>query len=367
MFSTLLSRPKTSKKVRCLLLSGVNISKPVDPTDTTRPLPDYYPVCQELEPDIIDASVALAGKNPLYKLVNHFLGSHFAVGLYAFFRQHKYDVVVTTGEDVGFPLALYRKLTFFIKHPPLLITCQTIGIRRSDIFLKKLRVGSAVTTFLCTTQTLIDLLIKEHYVKPEQIYYLLLHVDHNFFSPMPNVPVRNQLCSTGMASRDYATLVKAATGMDIDVIIDAGSQWFDEKLNFKDSDLPSNVRRIRSPTLKDVRQLYAESQFVVVPLKDVSFTVGLTVILEAMAMGKAVIATKVQQHEDFIEEGKNGAYVEPENVEDLREKIRYFQEHPEEVRRMGEYARKCVEQKYTLEHYVERLSEAINQVLPARV
>jgi spore maturation protein CgeB len=43
--------------------------------------------------------------------------------------------------------------------------------------------------------------------------------------------------------------------------------------------------------------------------------------------------------------------------------MRYLIEHPEEVRRMGENARKTIEERFTLSHFIERMHTAITGVI----
>jgi glycosyltransferase involved in cell wall biosynthesis len=162
-----------------------------------------------------------------------------------------------------------------------------------------------------------------------------------------------------MASRDYATLVAAAKELDIDIKIAADSPWFRQELNISAEVLPPRVEARSYQTYQALRHLYAESRLVVVPLLDVPFSAGYTVILEAMAMGKAVIVSRIKQRDDFIIDGWNGVYVTPGDVAGLRDRIRFLLDRPDEVRRLGANARMTVEERFTLDHYVERVREGL--------
>jgi glycosyltransferase involved in cell wall biosynthesis len=54
------------------------------------------------------------------------------------------------------------------------------------------------------------------------------------------------------------------------------------------------------------------------PLYQVDFQAGVTAILEAMAMGKAVICTRTPGQADIILEGETGLYAEPCDPATLR-------------------------------------------------
>jgi glycosyltransferase involved in cell wall biosynthesis len=344
------------------MISGVSISQSQRSPDQQRPTPDYQILIDTFHPDIIDIHTIHERMNPLLQLVEQRLGVQWAIALCAFQNRKHYSAILATGEDIGLPLAFLAKSTR--THIPLIITCHNISTRRPTFFLKRLGVGSAVRTFQCLSQTQATMLKEQSSISHDRIQMIYWHVDHDFFQPMPEVPVRAQICSAGMASRDYATLVAAVDGLEVDLKIAADSPWFTQKLNITAQKLPTRVEVRSYGNYAALRQLYAESQFVVVPLFDVNFSAGYTVILEAMAMGKPVIVTKIRQRDDFIIDGWNGLYVAPGNVAELHDRIRFLIEHPDEVRRMGENARKTIEERFTLSHFVERMRTAITGVMP---
>lgn len=57
---------------------------------------------------------------------------------------------------------------------------------------------------------------------------------------------------------------------------------------------------------------------------------------EAMAIGRAVITTDVPGCRDTVIDGVNGFIVPPRDAEALAEKMFFFIEHPEEIKRMGD-------------------------------
>ncbi len=100
------------------------------------------------------------------------------------------------------------------------------------------------------------------------------------------------------------------------------------------------------------------------PLLEVDFQAGITVILEAMAMGKAVIVSGIRGQTDVVRDPRNdsrglsvrawwpgfldnldvaetlgrlptGFYVTPGNPEELRSTIQYLLDHPEVADELG--------------------------------
>lgn len=347
---------------RLLMVSGVNISQK-KPQSTSIPASDYTLLVDAFQPDIIDVENVRSMMNPAHQVLARSLGLTWVIALLAYQRRRNYTAILATGEDIGLRLAFLLKYSG--ARAPLIVTCHNISTRRPTFFLRRLGVGSSVKTFQCLSQAQATMLQERSAKSGDRIQLIYWHVDHEFFRPMPEVPVSSQICSAGMAMRDYATLIAAARGLDIDVKIAADSPWFQQALNIDSGSLSSRVEARSYGNYEKLRQLYAESQLVVVPLLNVNFSAGYTVILEAMAMGKAVIVTKIGQRDDFIVDGWNGLYVRPGDVEDLRAKLSFLLEHPEEVKRLGENARKTVEERFTLRHYLERMETAVAGVANA--
>ncbi len=114
--------------------------------------------------------------------------------------------------------------------------------------------------------------------------------------------------------RDYKTLIEAMNGLDIPCRIVAGqvriigqyqSEWRPIQ-NF--GPFPQNVS-VGVVPYSELRKIYAQSRFVVLPLLPSETSSGLTVLLEAMAMGKAVICTKSDAQVDVLLDGKTGLFV----------------------------------------------------------
>ena len=81
-----------------------------------------------------------------------------------------------------------------------------------------------------------------------------------------------------------------------------------------------------------------------------------------LASGRAVIGLVPCSSEValVIEEEKCGLVLRPDDDQGLAAAILALLEKPEDVREMGQRARRAYQQKYTLEHGVERFTEAIS-------
>jgi glycosyltransferase involved in cell wall biosynthesis len=168
------------------------------------------------------------------------------------------------------------------------------------------------------------------------------------------------LCAVGQERRDYPTLVEAVRQLDVDVAIAAVSPWSKYQDSSAGLDVPANVTA-RGYDLFELRQLYADAAFVVVPLEDTDFQAGITTILEAMAMGKAVVCTLTRGQTDVVVDGENGLSVPPGDPVALRQAIERLLADPAEAARFGGNGRRWVEEHADLDAYVAQLATLVRQ------
>jgi glycosyltransferase involved in cell wall biosynthesis len=189
-------------------------------------------------------------------------------------------------------------------------------------------------------------------------------VDAGFFSPEQagqvdlklalNDPKRPLISAVGLEFRDYPTLMTAVEDLNVQVVIAAASPWSKRQDTTAEQKIPTNVL-VRRFTQFELRELYAMSAFFVMPLYNVNFQAGVTALLEAMAMEKAIICSKTPAQTDVIIEGETGLYVPPEEPAALRAAICHLLEHQEEAALMGRNGRQLIEERMSLEQYVRGL------------
>ena len=90
---------------------------------------------------------------------------------------------------------------------------------------------------------------------------------------------------------------------------------------------------------------------------------GVTAILECLAMGKAVICSRVPGQTDVVVEDENGRYVPPGDPSPLSKEIRSLLSRAEEAVRMGASGRKLVERQMNLDLYVQRLAGFLHEAI----
>ena len=110
------------------------------------------------------------------------------------------------------------------------------------------------------------------------------------------------------------------------------------------------------------RDMYAAAAFVVMPLVEVDFQAGITTILEAMAMGRAVICSRVAGQTDTIVEGDTGRYVTPGDPAALRRAIVELLDDEAETERMGANGRRWAVEHADIVRYADRLARVVADV-----
>jgi glycosyltransferase involved in cell wall biosynthesis len=100
----------------------------------------------------------------------------------------------------------------------------------------------------------------------------------------------------------------------------------------------------------------------VVPLLAADFQAGVTALLEAMAMGKAVVVTATEGLRHLVEHGVTGVTVPAEDPDALRDALSALLDHPRERARLGANARSAVEQDFGLDEYVAALARHLREV-----
>lgn len=164
------------------------------------------------------------------------------------------------------------------------------------------------------------------------------------------------ILSAGKTGRDYATLAAAVENLEMKIVV-VSDQHSIHGITF-----PSNVElHIDIPYERYLELLYGCSMMVV-PLKKLVKSTGQVVFLEAMALGKPVVATAATGTEDYIEHGVTGFLVAPEDIESLRAVISGFIENPVPYRSIALRALEQIEDRHTFDIYTQTILAAAHHI-----
>jgi glycosyltransferase involved in cell wall biosynthesis len=87
---------------------------------------------------------------------------------------------------------------------------------------------------------------------------------------------------------------------------------------------------------------------------------GITAILEAMACGKAVIASHTEGMQDYVSHNVNGVLVPPGNPDALAEAIGDLLRDPARAQALGAAGRQSVEAIFNTREQARRLADIVS-------
>jgi glycosyltransferase involved in cell wall biosynthesis len=282
-------------------------------------------------------------------------GAQFAASAYA----STWDCRnIYLGEE--FPGIQYIALQALLRRPKqiAMLIHNTSSLRRR-LPLATLGLGHLASHLLCLSQHSRKELEAKYNIAASRITVVGSRVDTSFFSPDPNARVEAQVCSAGAVNRDYATLIESVAPLGIPLKIAADTAWRYSTTERAHERVPAFVEMRSWGNYENLRDLYASSAVVVVPLAKPILS-GITVVLEAMSMGRPVVLTRNSYIEDFVIDGENCLLVDSGNPGALSEKIRYLLDRPEEASRLGKRARDWVLERFTVDKYVKKILSVWN-------
>ena len=339
-----------------------------------RPRADYLEMARVFGADLLDYARARAACGRLGRLLEAAGGPNLLLAWACFRRCDQYRVIFSDGEQVGIPLAMLMK--WFGRGPRRtrhLMVAHVLSVGKKMLFFDRLGVQSHVDTFFVYSTWQKRFVERRWRVPDERAVFTPFMVDSQFFSlerlhgePQTHGHPKSHrqagvlanedrmICAVGLERRDYATLIEAVRGLDVRVVIAAASPWSKQGDGTQGQPLPVNVS-VRKFSQYDLRQLYADCAFLVMPLHDVEFQAGVTAILEALAMERTVVCSRTAGQTDVIVDGETGRYVPPGDPQALRQAITALLDDPAEAARMGRNGRRLIDEHMNLDRYVERL------------
>jgi glycosyltransferase involved in cell wall biosynthesis len=166
------------------------------------------------------------------------------------------------------------------------------------------------------------------------------------------------LTALGSSHRDFPTLFKAIEKLNVPTIIAPG------KRAVKGLTIPDRVKPQFGPSKADCLRFTQEGRITILPLlPDPKVTAsGQVTIIEAMSLGRPIIATRCNGAEDYIEHGKTGFLVKPHSVDDLVEAIELLWNDRELRNRLGKAAQIYAKEHFSYEAAGKSLTRILDEV-----
>lgn len=277
----------------------------------------------------------------------------------------QYDLIYSGHHFTTLFLGFLRNLGL-LKKPLIAIVYQSSEPNFKSRLLTKLCIQGH-DQLLCLNKA-----IKDHYrdqfgVPEEKLVVLPWGYDLPYYSNENEEGTVSYVVSAGKSFRDYETLINAFKQLDYPLKIYSGTL----EIASKNLEIPSNVWLSGKNFIpwEDIILAYHNALAVAIPLATHHFktynAVGLTSLLEAMAMGKAVVITRNEFTGIDVEQERIGLYSEPGNCESWLKAINYLLSHSQEAKEMGIRGRILAEKIYNIERFSKDLLEIIKKMTVA--
>ena len=130
---------------------------------------------------------------------------------------------------------------------------------------------------------------------------------------------------------------------------------------------PHIAVHFRGTPIHELRRLYKQARFHVLPLREARYSSGQTVLLENMAMGRPIVISMTSGVRDYIEPGETVTAVEPGDVPALRHALEQAWDTSESAQNSAQsMARRAAQQaqKWSSEEFARKLAQLIANAAP---
>ncbi len=359
------------RRPRCAwVLAGRHVER--DGAGTTRPRAEFEAFLERNDGVLLSQASLDGTRSWLARGLARLGSTPLALAWLVLTQARSFDAIIASGEDIGVPLALASLLSASDVPIHMMFHGHHLVSPRLRSLAPLLRRMPHVHLH-CLSEALRQRTMAVLGIPPARCHATGYGVDTDFFSPVAaakpaviasaviaSAVIANAvIASAGAANRDYATLAAAAGPLPAEVRIASDSTWVPPTETAAPAGWPENVTLRSYGDYAALRELYGQSAFVVVPLHPAQHACGYAVIAEAMAMGRAVIASRTQAPPDFLQDGDTGLFVRPGDRLTLRYAMRAMLGNPAATAAMGRRARAMMLDRHSLPRFCARLETII--------
>lgn len=272
-------------------------------------------------------------------------------------REH-YDVLYATHTRGIEPIillhatGLFRKRIVVWHHQPIVKARSRVREALARLFYK------GMDHMIFFSEKLIQDSLKSEKADPARMSMVHWGADLAFYDSLPRPLQRNGFISTGKELRDYKTLTEAFNNTGLPLTLFTQKQ---QEGMFTDLEIKDNIDLCFGERLMpyEIALLVTKSQCVCICCRQSNYTVGLTTVVEALALGLPILCTRNPQMPMDLEAEGCGIYLEPYDTKGWEQAIRYIYDHPEEAKEMGRKGRLLAEKYYNVEQCAKEVAEII--------
>jgi len=234
-------------------------------------------------------------------------------------RSDRRDAAATLAmfESEAHGLALWRLVSRQRRPPLLVVSCWLANLareggRRRELYRRLYQAVDAIVVFSSNqVATLVDLLG----VPKERIHVVRFGIDLDELVGLPTEESGTVAAIGRDLGRDWPTLAAAAdgTGWNVDLMT--------RRQQIAGIELPLEVRFHDPSSRPSYLEILARSSVVALPSEIREYPTGQTVLLEAMALGKACVVTDTPAMREYVTHGVDGVLVPPGDVVAFRDAV----------------------------------------------
>ena len=220
------------------------------------------------------------------------------------------------------------------------------------------------------SQKLIDDSVKVGKANPKKFHLGHWGADLDFYDRLLAHRVeRAGFVSSGKEMRDMPTLIKAFnhTGAPLNIYLNHVNGDINYREMFAQLHIKPNINVCFTNNMgmgvPEIAAKVNEHQYVVICCQETKYTVGLTTVVEALALGMPILCSRNPQFPVDVDRDGCGISIPYYNKEGWIEAITYAQNHPEEMAEMGKRGRKLAEEVYNDRRCAEEVAQVLHSVM----
>jgi len=287
--------------------------------------------------------------------------------LWAFFLSFKFDLVIGYSSQSALPLAFLYRL-FGRRTPLIVFDVETFGRPTGKIKLSIVKYGAKAISHVVYAST------GQRYFYKNHIRHILnrsTHIPIGIGEYKKKLDFEQGRDSTniiaigkhGKAFRDWNTLMEGFAPFSDNIrLIIVGRETINSD-DLEGAKIPSNVEFYPYMPIDELGDLVEKSRFAILPLPERNQSLGQLSILFLMAMGKAVITSRVIGVADYLDQDKTGLFYSPGNADEMSLAIRKLLDNPDMAVRMGKEGHRAVREKFNAEIMGKKWEECIALVM----
>ena len=277
----------------------------------------------------------------------------------------QYDVLYCGCQHDALLIGLLRFLGL-VKVPTVVTMHHMVNPLFRSQWMFKLFFGS-ITSFVCLHQRVAKELTGTFCISPDRVEVIEWGGDADFYAKAAQgegTPANGQpaagVVAAGRTFRDYGVLIRAVRGSDIPLHIFCTQDVYPTEPTSPNIAIHAQAKL---STLKTLLGHYQRAAVVAIPMVDLpDKLIGLTSLIDAMAMGKPVVMTRNAHIDIDIEKEGIGIWVAPGDEAGWKRALTHLLSHPQEAQAMGQRALALVQGKYHIDRFSAQLAGHLRQV-----